>query len=183
MEQLQTNETPSTARIAMRYGLYFGLGLIIYSLILSIIEMEFSWLAWLSFIVITVGIFMALQLFRKENKNAMTFGQGFGLGMQMLVIIALLSSMFRVTYSFYIDPSSRDRELKYTLETTEQWAKKFNAPENAVDKQLEEIENKFKETGPGKVFFTTLIANIIIGTIIVLIIAAILKRKRDVFAQ
>lgn len=183
MESLQVNETPSTARIAMRYGLYFGLGSIIYSLILYILSMEFSFLAWLGFLIIIVGLVLAMKEFRKENKDSMTFGQGFGLGMQMLVIIALFASIFRVTYAFYIDPTSRDRELKYTMETTENFSRKFNVPDSEIDKQLEKLEEDFEHTGPGKVFLTTLLVNMASGTIIVLIVAAVLKKRKDIFAQ
>lgn len=181
---MDTTTTPSTARIALKYGLYTGLTVIIYSLILNITGLELNFfLGWFAIIFVIIGLVYALKEFRKENGGAMSFGQGMGVAALSSFIIAIALSIFTVVYSFYVDPDSRQRQLKYTIEQTENISRKFGAPESETDKAIDKIKEDFDNTGPGQTFAKTVAAMFIIYIIFSLIIAAIMKKKKDVFAQ
>ncbi len=184
METLIRSDKPSTAGIALKYGLYTGLTLIIYSLILYITGFEFNFLlSLLTYVIIIIGIVFSLKEFRRENKNLMSFGQGMGVAALASFILALCLGFFTVIYSYYIDPDARKRQLKYTIEQTENFSRKFGASEEQIDKEIEKRKAEYETAGPGQDFAKIVAGVFIISIIFSLIIAAIMKKKKDVFAQ
>lgn len=181
---METQEVaaPSLVKTALQFGLYTGLSLVVYSLLLIITGLDLNTvLGFVSFAILIVGIVLALKAFRQQNGGLMTYGQGLGAGALVSLVVGVLVSLFSVIYSFYIDPSQRERQLKYTVEQSESMMKKFNAPDGDIDTAIEKIREDFNNTGPAKTFFSGMLTFAIIGGVLSLIIAAIMKKSPQVF--
>ena len=183
---METKEiaAPSLVKTALQFGLYTGLALVIYTLLLIITGLDLNFaLGMVSFAILVGGIVLALKAFRQQNGGFMTYGQGLGAGALTSLVVGLLVSLFSVIYSFYVDPSQRERQLKYTVEKSEEMMKKFNAPEGDIDTAVEKVREDFNNTGPVKTLFTGMLTYAIIGSVLSLVIAAIMKKNPGVFAQ
>jgi len=173
---------PSLVKVALQFGLYTGLALVIYSLVLIIAGLDLNTvLGFASFAIMIAGIVLALRSFRQQNGGFMTYGQGLGTGVLTSLVIGLLVSLFSVIYSFYVDPSQRERQLKYTVEKSEEMMKKFNASDGDIDTAVDKMKEDFNNTGPVKTLFSGTLTYLIIGAICSLIIAAIMKKSPEVF--
>jgi hypothetical protein len=170
---METNyNKPSTAGIAMKWGAITGLISIIYSTILQVTGMATNQgLSWLGFVILIGGIFYAMKDFKTQTGGYMTYGEGLGVGTLTSAISGLLSSAFAAFYIGFIDDSS----IKQTLALQRKKFEEQGMDDAQIDQAIAMAE---KFSGPGTIFLFGLIGSVIIGLIISLVIAAILKHER-----
>ena len=92
---------PSNAKVALINGIYLGIALIFFSLILYIIGVDREhWLQYLSFLIMLIGVFMAQKNWRdKYNDGFLTYGQSFSNGFLTILFASVLTALY--TYSFF----------------------------------------------------------------------------------
>lgn len=168
------NQT-TTTRTALKWGVIIGIISILYSTAIMVAgQIGNQALSYPIYVVIGVGIYLAMNEFKKENQGFMSYGQGLGLGTLMSAISGLISSFFSMAYMKFIDPTITDQIMKKAVEDME----KKGIPDEQIDQAME-MSKIFMN--PGAMFIFGLFGSILIGFILSLIIAAIVKKDKSVF--
>ncbi len=176
---METVTTPSTARIALRYGLYAGLGLIVFSTIIQLADLSTNPVMGIVNFFVSTGIlvaatFYAAKEFKSENQGYLSIGQSVGIGSLLGAVAGVLASIFSYIYITVIDPSAMEKVFALQREQLEK--------QGMSDEQIEQGIEMGKKIMP-IVFVATPLVYAIGGLIIGLIIGAVLKKDRDVFTQ
>jgi hypothetical protein len=168
-----TTTTPSTARVALRAGLITGLAMTVYSMVLNLAGLpQSSPLHYLTFLLLVGGLVYGMREFKGLNGGYMTYGQGLGVGTLTAGVAGLLSSLVSTFYVKFVDPSVLQRTMD---------EQRIKMEEGGMsDAQIEQAM-KMAESMTGLSFLFATIAVVFFGFLLSLVIAAILKRERDVF--
>ncbi|HEX9958313.1 MAG TPA: DUF4199 domain-containing protein [Fibrella sp.] len=168
------NEKPSTARLALKWGLITGIALIVFSTILFTLgQMANTGLSLLVYVIVAVGLTLGIREFRTLNGGYLTIGDGVGLGALLSAISGIISSAYSVLYTTIIDPGIVEQIQNQARAKLEDQG---NLTDEQIDQSLE-IMQKFQT--PGLQFIFGILGSILIGVIFSLIIAAIMRRKPD----
>ncbi len=171
-----TTTTPSTAKIALKYGALSGLCLMIYQIILYTGQLDtVTALTLLTFIIPIVGIVLAIKNFREQNGNQIRYGQGLGLGTLTAAVAGVLIAFFETIYLFYIDTSVLRRRIDYMVERLER--------SNVSGEMIDKIVEGASQTGPGQTFISNVFSYLIFGFIVSLIVAAVMKKEKGIFEE
>ena len=166
------NNQPTPARIALKWGLFLGVALIIYSLFLYLTDnVGNSKLGWVSFALSIVGLVLAMRDYRTLNGGFMTYGEGLTIGTLTAGVSGLLSSLFSVFYTTVVDTGVMTRMVEKTREQLED----SGVSDEQIDQQIKFVE-MFQS--PGLLFLFGVIGAIISGLLLSLIIAAIVRRNK-----
>jgi len=168
-------EEPSTARIALKYGVITGVASIVYNVILIISEKNQNQaLSALGLIILVAGMVYAMREFKTENTGYMSYGQGLGIGTLIAAISGLLGATFMMFYTHFIDTNF----MQKTLDTARGDMERRGMSDAQIDAGMQFSE---KMMSPGIMFATGVFFSIFIGFILSLIIAAIMRRNKPVF--
>ncbi|HAS39784.1 MAG TPA: hypothetical protein DCS93_04865 [Microscillaceae bacterium] len=97
----------STARVALRYGIYTGVGMALYTTVL-----RFLWptapadIRYAFMLVLVFGITRGMLAFRKENKNKMNLLQGWGAGSMLSMAAGLVYGLINLLLIFLYEPAT-----------------------------------------------------------------------------
>ncbi|MBC8112422.1 MAG: DUF4199 domain-containing protein [Verrucomicrobia bacterium] len=184
-----TNENaPTTARLAVKWGLILGLVSVIYTLIANLSGIPFnpslSWITTIfSLAAPAFAIYKGMGEFKDTHEGFMSYGQGLGIGTMMSGVSGVLSSAFSSIYIAFIDPTFLSRMSESQKEQVfEQWEKQ-NIPEEQMETMWESTQQftAFMQN-PALLFLFGIIASIIGGFIISLIISAIQRKTKPEFS-
>ena len=165
-------EKPSTARIALKWGLITAILIIIYTVVLYMTGyFKNPSLSWLSFLLLVFGIFMALREFKSLNSGYMSFSEGLGVGTLMSAVTGLLSSIFSYIYINFIDTTIMQQMSDLQREQMEE----RGLSSEQIDQAME-LAAKF--TSPGLIFLFGIIGYVLFGFIFSLIVSAIVKNTK-----
>jgi Protein of unknown function (DUF4199) len=168
------NQT-TTTRTALKWGVIIGIINVLYSTAIMVSgQIANQTLGYVVYLIIGVGIYLALNDFKKENVGFMTFGQGLGLGTMMSAIVGLISSFYSFAYMKFIDSSIPDQILK----NAEREMEKKGLPDDQIEQAMQ-YSKMFMS--PGVMFIAGLFFTVILGFVFSLIIAAIMKKDKPVF--
>ena len=168
------NQT-TTTRTALKWGVIIGIISILYSTAIMVSgEVGNQLLGYLVYVIIAIGVYLAMTDFKKENQGFLSYGQGLGLGALTCTIVGLISGFFTIAYMKFIDPTITEQMMKKAVEEME----KKGFPDDQIEKAME-YSKMFMN--PGVLFIVGLIGTIFIGFVLSLIIAAILKKDKPVF--
>lgn len=171
--------TPSTARIALKYGVLIGLALIIYYLISQLAGLATSLSAGvIGFIImvamLTVGIIYAIREFKSQNEGFVSYGQGLGLGALSAAVAGLINGIFTYIYLSFIDDSA----IKQQMDMQRTMLEERGMSDAEIDQAMASAATF---TGPGMALAGSIILMLILGFILSLIIAAVMKKERNEF--
>ncbi|MBK6977859.1 MAG: DUF4199 domain-containing protein [Cytophagaceae bacterium] len=170
-------EKVSSARIALKWGLIYGIVSIVVALVSYNTDL---WKNWIVSLLVTVILFFGVMYFslseyKSLNGGFMTFGQGFGLGMLTIFTGGLISIIFDFSYKKYIDPNLIDMQLEMTREQYES----MGMSEEQIEMALEKAQS-YMSSGMAVLF--GMISILVIGLIVSLIMSAVLKKDKPVFS-
>jgi hypothetical protein len=172
--------TPSTARVALKYGLLTGLGLIILYMIMNLTGLAFTdnkgiglfnSLATL-FIIPCIGIILGMRDFKSQNSGFMSYGQGLGIGSLIGGVTGAVSATFSSLYNSFIDTSAITRTLEMQRHTLEDQ----NIDDAAIDQAMVMTE---KMLSPSVAIPVTILMLVFLCFIYSLIISAIIKKEQN----
>ncbi len=165
-------EKPSTSRLALKWGAILGLVLMLYSSLgYTANLMTNSAFGSLPLILIIAGLVLAMREFRTLNGGFMTFGEGVGLGALTTAVSGLLSNLYSVFYTNVIDPGLMGRVMDQTRDQMEEQGK-------MTDEQIDQTMEMMKMfQSPGLQIIVGVLGSIIFGTLLSLVIAAIMRRQ------
>ncbi|GAA4402913.1 hypothetical protein GCM10023187_18500 [Nibrella viscosa] len=168
-------EKPSSARLALKWGLIIGIASILFSTILYVTDQVGNTaLSIVAYAIIIIGLVMAMREYRSLNNNYMSYGEGLGLGALTSGVAGILSSLYGVLYTNMIDTEFQNRMMDQMRVQYEE----RGMTDDQIDKAME-FGQMFQS--PGLLFIFGVLGTIFMGFIFSLVIAAILRRNRPVF--
>jgi cytochrome c biogenesis protein CcdA len=176
-----TVESSSSKNLGVIYGLINGGVAIVFTVILYLggAKTFVSPIAYLGTVLpIVVCVIGALQI-RKQHGGYLEFSEALKNTFLILVIGSLLATLFHYILFNFIDVSFREALAQETAEKVQQLMHKFGAPEEKIDKAVEETMSKNNYT-VGKLLLG-FVFGCIWWFIVALIVSAIIKRKRSPF--
>lgn len=168
------NQT-TTTKVALKWGIIIGIFSVVFSTLIMVLGLVANQgVGFVAYIIIGIGVFMAMNAYKKENNGFMSYGQGLGIGALMAAVSGLLSSAYSFVYMKFIDPSVMDQIFKKAEADME---KKGLSPEQ-IDQAME-MSKVFMS--PGAMFVWGVVGSILLGFVFSLIIAAFVKKDKPIF--
>ncbi|MFN8355693.1 MAG: DUF4199 domain-containing protein [Spirosomataceae bacterium] len=165
---------PSTARVALKWGIIIGVASIVYSTILFLAgQFGNQSLGYISYLILIAGLVLAMKDFRSQNEGFMRYGQGLGLGALTSAVSGVLGGIYTYIYMSFIDTTLTSQMLD---KAREEWEKRGMSEEQM--EQAAQMTQMF--TSPGMIFVFAVFFSILFGLILSLIIAAIMKKDKPV---
>ncbi len=168
---MEQQQSISTTKIALKYGIYIGLGSALLVLVLWALKLEeVAGLQLLDNVIWIAGLVIAMQEFRKLNGGYMKFGQGFNIGLMGGTIAGLIDGFYASIHYRFLNPNLL---VKIKDEIISGWEKA-----NMNEEQMEMLK-PYAEfiASPNFMFFGGVIGGLLAGLIFGLIISAILQKE------
>jgi len=104
--ELSLDERITVKEVSVKYGLYLGIILTIYSLALQLMGLAANEaLGWVGYVVLIVLMVIAHKTFKNEGDGFMSYGQGLGIGTLIALVAGLISTPISYLYVKFIDSS------------------------------------------------------------------------------
>lgn len=164
-------------KLALRYGLIYGVSSVLILLCFYALGVDQSgWQQALGIVLMVIILVMAMREYKMEALGGyLTVGQGFKLGLMVCLIGQLISgAYFSFIHIPYVDPDMINRILEQARIKLEDKGMSDEQIEHAIS-----MQSKFMT--PGYMFVFALLSVAIVGSLISLIIAAIMKKNNDSF--
>ena len=170
MEENQEFEAPvTTKQVAMKWGLYLGMAMILYGMILQLTgQIGNQALGYINYLFVAILMFFAHKEFKESGNGFMSYKQGLGLGMIMVLIGSVISSLWSYIYLKFIDDSMLDIIKEKQLEEFE----KQNMSDAQIDQAMAMME---RFSNPEMIVVFAIVFGVFFGFIVSLIISAITK--------
>jgi len=170
-EELSLDERITVKGVSIKYGLYLGIILTIYSLALQVMGLAANEaLGWVGYVVLIVLMVIAHKTFKNEGDGFMSYSQGLSIGTLIALVAALISTPVSYLYVKFFDSSFLQVIKDKQIEDMEQ--------RGMTDAEIEstmEIASSFMTAEV--IFPIAFIAFIFFGFIISLIVSAFTKNS------
>lgn len=115
---IMESQSNSVSPMAMSYGLYMGLALILNSVVFYVMGSPFSpACSYISYAIIIGGIAMAMRTYRENNPDAgVTYGRALGLGTLQSLFASLIMAFFTFILFKLVDKTLIDKFLAFLEE-------------------------------------------------------------------
>ena len=174
------NQNP-LVRIALQYGAYTGLASFAFFLLLYFLG--FNPLgpgSWLAIWIPVVFIVLATRLYRDHELGGyISYWKAVGVGLLVVVASAVMYDLLLYIFFVLIDPSLVQLQLNQDIESMER-AKGMFSEENYEKLMAQFEKNKDKYTAGG-LSVSNFEGKLIVGFIISLITAAVLRKEKPFF--
>jgi len=170
MEQKPT----SSFAAAMMPGIYLGVALIVFRLILFLLDVEMeSYLNWTIYVVLAIGLYLGIINFRDKHRGGLiTYGNAFGAGFAIGLFASLIMGIFTYFFVEYIDTSV----VGQVMIKAEEGMLAQNP--DMTDEQLDQALSMVKIfSSPVMMAVLGFVYNLVISVIFSLIIAIFAKRE------
>jgi len=176
---MEENTQVSASSVGLRYGLFLGIGLMVYSTVLQLAGQggNQTLTTYLLLAIVTGVIVLAQKNFKDQGDGYMSFGKGFTVGSLVLLISTLLNSLFTYVYLTLIDTAAMDAIVEAGREEGIRDMEERGMSDAEIDQALE-LTDMFlsAEFITGVIFLTIMF----FGLILVLIITAFTQKKNPV---
>lgn len=178
------NNQPTTlSQMIIRNGLYAGGILVVYNLLVYVTGLNATqvWLAVLSFVVM-VGVlsyFSAMTMKQQRNllpEKTISFVQKFITGMLVILIGALMSSLFTFVLNNFIDPENMAQQFEAVISRLES----SGLSDEMLDAMVDKVEEGMQ---PMRQFVSALTSSAISALLLGLIVAAFVKKNVNPFEK
>jgi len=170
------NQTASVKKLALTYGVLWGLGSIILGVIGYVTDnyLERNWTtSLLGFAIMIAAIVFGLKAFKKESSGYMSFSEGLKAGMAIALIAALIGAIWTYLFVTVIEPDFQTLLLERTQDQM------IEQNPNMTDEQIElglSMTERF--TQPWLLATFGIIGGLFFGFITSLIATAVMKVNR-----
>jgi len=179
MENINKNEIP------IRWGFIIGIVGIVITTFLNLFVLSndgmmsyYIGLA-ISFIIIIVMMVISAKKQRKQMGGYITLKESFrGLFISIL-IICVLSALYQIIYTKFIDPDFTVRLKDATINFTE----KMGAPQDKLDEVAEDFDKQMAERKTFSKQLLSVMWAIVFYSIVGFIIAAVVKKNKPIFNE
>ena len=172
------NETlpqPSVTSVALKYGFITALIGVVYTLIIMVSDLgDNRWVSGLSYLILIVGIVLAMKQYKTINYGYMSYGQGLGIGTLVSAVFGLLTGIFVWLYTSFVD-------TEYMARMQEKQAEVL-LDQGMSDEQVDQAMAMAESfSGPLAMILGGLVGAVLVGFLLSLIISAIMKNNRPEF--
>ena len=169
--------------VLLQYGLISGLVSILFLVILYLggTKLFTNPIAFLGYALPIVFAVLACVKQKKLNGGYLEFKEALKISFGVLVISSLAATLLTYVLFNFIDTAFRESMVQVSIEMTQKFMQKFNAPQDAIDKAVQELTTS-NPYALGKLIFQFVLA-CILWFIFALIISAIVKKKRPEFPE
>lgn len=158
---------------SIKFGVIGGLAGVIISLIFYFTDLQFeSWSKWVSTLVMVIAIILGIKSIADDNKGKLIpFGTLFKAGMIITIIIAVISIIYFLIYTNFIETDFIDKILDVS--------RKQMAEKGLSEEQIETALNMSKSfMSPGMMIVFSLLGSLIFGALTSVVGAAIFKNEK-----
>ena len=136
--KVMENQSNSVNHMAMSYGLYMGLALILNSVIFYVMGSPFSQISgYISWAIIIAGIALAMRTHKENNSEVgVTYGQALGLGTLQSLFAAIILAFFSFVLFKLVDKTLMDKFFTFS----EEQYTRSGMSENQVDTMMTMIK-------------------------------------------
>ncbi len=162
----------SLVGFSLNYGIMIGLLSVIYSLILYFADQALnSTLGMVAFLILIVGLVLAMKNYRDQVQDGVLgFSQGLGLGVLVVLWSSLIGSIWSFLLMEVVDPGLQEKMIEQSID--KMMERGFS------DAQIEASMDMMKKfQNPVISAITGFISSMLIGTVLSIIVAAIMKRS------
>jgi Protein of unknown function (DUF4199) len=153
-------------------GIVLSLILMVINLIGGFAHIQFeTWFKWLPTIIQVVVMIIFCIQFGKQQTDGVTFGNVFGYGFKVALVVSILMTIYALISITFIFPEFIDQTLQQARETME---KKGTYTEDQIDQGIA-MTKKFMQPVPLAIF--AFIGGLLIGTIAALLGGAFAKKS------
>jgi hypothetical protein len=170
------NEKVSAGKVALNYGLFLGVVLIIYSLLLYLLDVpleSLQYFNWGSYVFIILFMVLGIKTYRDKHADGLiTYGKSFSTGFLIGLYAAIIAAIYGFIYFSFINPGIIEEMMDArTLELMEQ-----NPDMN--DEQIEMAQAWMERfMSPVMMSVMGLIVNVIVSLIISLVVSIFMQKK------
>lgn len=160
MEEKQ-DPSPTVMSVSLKFGLIMAvisIATMMIKIALGVNPYDRDWSGWVSIIIVIVLVVFAHKSFKEDGDGYMSFGQGFGIGTLSMLISVVVSGIFSMLYSSFIDQGLLDQ----ILQKTEEQMREQGQNEQAIEIALEWTKKLF---WPIYFFFGGIMA-VIVGLVV-----------------
>lgn len=163
---------PNPTKVATKWALINSLTAIIIVYLLYYLNVPLkSPIQYVSYVFFIAYLFLSQKEFKDELGGFITFGQAFSTGFRYAVFTGLVTGVFIYLYYSILNPEAYDKVLEITQTSMEE--------QNAPSSQIEKTMDIMHSWGPLLSAFGVAVGSAIVGAIISLITAAIIKKERS----
>jgi hypothetical protein len=165
--------------IGRYYGMTIGSLMVIVYLFLYFINIKLFLNFWIGisfFVVMIAAMVIAAKRTKTELGGYATFQQALQPAFLTIVIAQFIANLFTYLMYNFVDTSLSESLREMTLEMTHGWLQSMNAPDEAIEKALTEIEQQDFTVSLGSVL-VGFAANVFIGFGIASIIALFVRNE------
>jgi len=175
--ELEEEKAPTLVSHAIRWGLICGIISIVLSILMYVID--YTLMVQLKMLFISLAIYLGIVIYagidyRKSIGGFIPYGKAFLHGMIIFAISGLIASIFSILLNHVIDPELPQKLTDAALENQRVMMENFGAPEDAIEKGLEEArvrtENQYKISGIAMGYVFILIFSAIMALITSLVV-------------
>lgn len=170
-----TETKTSVSSVAIKYGLIGAAVSVLYTAILLISGIEISgWFGLPSYIILIAFMVLAMKEYKSGNSGFMSYGQGLGIGTLVSLVSGVIGGVFMFVYTSFIDTN-------YAANMAEK--QRIGLEERGMsDEQIEQaIAMTESFSSPALMIVWSIVGSVILGFILSLIVAAVMKNKRPEF--
>jgi hypothetical protein len=164
---------------AINYGIYLGLGLVIYTVLSYVIDIEFLVNFWMNLLILPVAIITVGVISSAKAKSLlggfMNFKQAFTAYFIPVAIGIIISTIVTVVLFNFIDPDSAEYLKEITINKSVEFMENMGTPQTQLDEAIETMENQ--DTFAISTQLRSLAQSLIFFTVIGLLVALIMKKK------
>lgn len=170
-------KSPMLKQVA-NYGLITGLVLVAYTLFTYIIGQPLNKaLGYLSLLILAICLYIFSKQYRDRiNNGALTYGQGFTIGLLTGVFAGILVAFFSVILYTYIDPGLIDKQL-------DMMEQQFLSKGMSEDQVEAAVAMTKKWMTPTFMFIGGILSIAFWSALISLVTAAVLKKNPSPFSE
>jgi hypothetical protein len=173
-------------KMVLTFGTLAGVVIFVYSMIVFTVVIDFkqitpkqlalaSWLGYIRYLVLVLGIIMAMIAYRKSVTGPITYGRVLLVGVLVAVVTAVFVGLMEFCYLAFVNPDFIEQYMKITMEAMRQNGA-TQAEMNATLAQMQSFAWMRSPIFTGLFYF---VETSVVGTILALI-AAIFTRRADV---
>ncbi|MEM7101962.1 MAG: DUF4199 domain-containing protein [Bacteroidota bacterium] len=168
------NTQPTQMQVSTKYALIGSLLLIIAGMALYMMGVMNNTVSnVINLVVMSIAIVLGLRTYRDETLGgSLTFGQGFGTGMLISLIMGVLMAIWTYVFMAFVAPDFIEKILDMSRESM-------------IDRGMDDdtIEQAMKQTAafmtPAMMSVFAVVGTLLFGLVISLISAAIIQKKPD----
>lgn len=158
-------------QVGLRYGVIMALVSIVYSLIMSLVELQGNKVAGFVPFAVLIAIFILAHNYFKSNGNGfMSYGQGLGIASLITLINAVLSSIFTFIYITSVDDSIIAQQREEALRNME----KQGMSDQEIDQAMQFTDMFLSPLG---LTLGSLLSLIFFGILLALLVTAFTHKK------